>query len=52
MHSDLKWYMVLCVAFFVSALVAMVISDWSVNQCRIQLAQTQRTAEDIQRICH
>ena len=51
MDNDMKMVIVLIVAFFVVPIVALGVSEWQKQSCRLELAKAGRTVEEIKELC-
>jgi hypothetical protein len=51
MDSDVKWFMIMIMIVVVGMCAAGGLSDYSRHQCKIALAQSNRTVDDIEKIC-
>lgn len=51
MDNDMKWVMILIVAFLGLPMVGLAVSEWRKQDCRIELAKIGKTADEIKEIC-
>ena len=51
MDSDMKWVVLLCVAFIGVPLLGMGWSEHQQSQCRLEAIKAQMPADDIAKVC-
>jgi hypothetical protein len=51
MNDDFKWFMILIMVLIVGMFSALGVSEYNTLQCKMTLAQSSRTADEIEKIC-
>ena len=51
MDTDMKWVVLLMVAFIGLPLIGMALSEYQQSQCRIEAIKVQMPADDIGKVC-
>ena len=51
MDTDMKWVVLLMVAFIGLPLIGMALSEHQQSQCRIEAIKAQMPADDIGKVC-
>jgi hypothetical protein len=51
MDTDMKWVIILCVAFIGLPLLGMALSDYQQSQCRLEAIKAAMPADDITKVC-
>ncbi len=51
MDTDMKWVVILMVAFIGIPMVGMALSEYQNSQCRLEAIKAQMPADDILKVC-
>ncbi len=51
MDTDMKWVVILMVAFIGIPMVGMALSEYQNSQCRLEAIKAQMSADDIGKVC-
>jgi CHASE1-domain containing sensor protein len=51
MDNDSKWFMIMIMVLFVGMFTAGTVGEYTRHQCKMTLAQSNRTVEEIEKIC-
>ena len=51
MDTDMKWVVILMVAFIGIPMVGMALSEYQNSQCRLEAIKSQMPADDIGKVC-
>lgn len=50
-NSDFKWLMIGMIGIITGASLGPAVAHYSVTQCKVSFAQTNRTADEIKKLC-
>jgi uncharacterized oligopeptide transporter (OPT) family protein len=51
MDNDMKWVVILVVAFIGIPLIGLALSDYNQSQCRLEAIKVSMPADDITKVC-
>ena len=51
MDNDTKMVCILIAAFFVVPMIGLSVSEWRKQDCRLELAKSGKTVEEIKELC-
>jgi hypothetical protein len=51
MDNDMKWVVILVVAFIGIPLIGLALSDYNQSQCRLEAIKASMPADDITKVC-
>ena len=51
MDTDMKWFMLLIIGMVVVPLIGLGIDEWHSKECRVELAKTGKTVDEIKELC-
>ena len=51
MDTDMKWVVILMVAFIGLPMAGMALSDYQQSQCRLEAIKSSMSADDILKVC-
>jgi hypothetical protein len=51
MDTDMKWVVLLCVAFIGVPMIGLALNDYQQSQCRLEAIKAAMPADDITKVC-